>query len=268
MHLDLWAMPDVFLIGCAVGYSRVAANLPVRIEWGGVCFVAAALLCMLSRATLDRRTVWRIIGGERSVPDDQPVISCTVCDLVMPAAAEGSRCPRCRVPLYTRKPDAVIRTVALVIAGFALYIPANVYPMSIALQRGKVVPHRIIDGISELVRAGLWPLAVLIFCTSIAIPVLKLTGLAWFVVSMRRTSAKHLVFKTKLYRAIDELGRWSNIDVFTVAVFVPLLHFGVLANTDAGPGAAPFMLVVVFTMIASRAFDPRLLWDAARTRAA
>lgn len=263
LHLDHWAMPDVFLIGCAVGYSRVAVNLPVVIGAGGWCFVGAALLCMLSRATLDRRTVWRAIAPEPPSPDaPAAVISCVVCDVVMPATAENTPCPRCQRRLRARKPSALLYTVALTIAGFVLYLPANIYPMSVAVQPGGTTQHRIVDGIMELLHAGFWPLAIVIFCTSIAIPVLKLVGMTWLVLSVRHESSQHLVLKTRLYRIIDEIGRWSNVDVFIVAVFVPLIHFGGLASTHPAPAITAFMLVVVLTMIASRSFDPRLLWDA------
>jgi paraquat-inducible protein A len=254
----------VFLIGLAVGYSRIEANLPVTFGWGGFCFVAAAFLSMLSRAALDRRTVWRAIEVEQPAfgPHD-PVLSCTACDLVLPLAAEGSRCPRCRARLHARKPDSIVRTLALIIAGLALFAPANVYPMSTDLQLGELVQHRIVDGIRELFEAGLWPLGILIFCTSIAIPFVKLAGLAWFLLSIRVRSRRQLRLKTRLYRLIDEIGRWSNTDVFTIAVFLPLLQFGQILSTQAAPGAAAFILVVVITMFASSAFDPRLMWDAA-----
>jgi paraquat-inducible protein A len=35
-----------------------------------------------------------------------------------------------------------------------------------------------------------------------------------------------------------------------------------LASIDAGPGAIAFGAVVVLTMLAAEAFDPRLIWDA------
>jgi paraquat-inducible protein A len=44
------------------------------------------------------------------------------------------------------------------------------------------------------------------------------------------------------------------------------LQFGILTTVDPGPGIASFAAVVVLTMIAARAFDPRLMWDAARVR--
>jgi paraquat-inducible protein A len=260
MFLDHWAMPDVFLIGCAVGYSRISADLPTKVEMGGYCFIAAALFCMITRATMERRTVWRAIAPEHSQPQG-PAISCTVCDLVLPARAEGSPCPRCGLKLAARKTDSMVRTASLVIASFLLYLPANIYPMSSNTRLGGLVQHRIIDGIRELFQAGLWPLGVLIFCTSIAIPLLKLLALSWFMISTRRRSGRHLVLKTKLYRAIMEIDRWSNVDVFTVAVFVPLMQFGIITQTRAEPGATAFVLVVVLTMLAARCFDPRLMWD-------
>ncbi len=264
IQLDLWSMPDVFLVGLAVGYSRIVANLSVTIGWGGFCFIAAAFLSMLSRAALDRRTVWRAIdSGQPSLPPGAAVLSCTVCDIVLPMDQEGLPCPRCRSRLHARKPDAIVRTLALLIAALLLYIPSNVYPMSSDTQLGQLIPYRIVDGITELYRAGLWPLGILIFCTSIAIPFLKLAALGWFLISIRRRSRRKLRLKTRLYRFIDEIGRWSNTDVFTIAVFLPVLQFGTLVSSHAETGATAFILVVVLTMFASRAFDPRLMWDAA-----
>jgi paraquat-inducible protein A len=131
------------------------------------------------------------------------------------------------------------------------------------MQMGRPTSHTIFNGVRLLFEAGLWPLGVLIFCTSIAIPMVKIAGLGWCMLSVRRRSKAHLVAKTRLYRFIDEIGRWSNVDPFTIVFFVPLMNFGALASADAAWGATAFMLVVVLTMLASRTFDPRLMWDAA-----
>src|SRR6185437_12721242 len=133
LHLDQWAMPDVFLIGCAVGYSRIAAVMPVKIGWGGICLIFAAFLCILSPECA-------------APPEEQPTLACRFCDLVQPVGAEGRRCPRCGLTLRARKPDSIVRTAALVIAGFALFFPANLYPMSLDRQFGVTVTHRIVDG--------------------------------------------------------------------------------------------------------------------------
>ena len=266
LWLDAWAMPDVYLIGCFVGYTRVTQQLTGSIDAGGYCFVVAAFMSMLTRATLDRRTVWRAIAPERHVAPGERVLSCTACDLIAPVEHAGRPCPRCGLKLRKRKLDAVSRAAALSVAAFVLAFPANLYPMTISYQLGHPVTHRIIDGVSELFQAGLWPLGILIFCTSIAIPFAKLAGMAWFIASVLRRSDRHLRAKTFLYRLIDELGRWSNVDVFTIAAFVPLIRFDGVANALPDDGATAFALVVILTMAASRAFDPRLMWDAAQAR--
>lgn len=263
MWLDLWAMPDVFLVGLFIGYERVHQHLDARLGFGGFCFITAALLTMLTRATLDRRRVWREIVPERVAPLGEESLSCTACDYVAPLRWEGRPCPRCSLTLRARKPDAMARAAALSLAALVLYIPANLYPMTGSSQAGYDTHHRIIDGVRELFQAGLWPFGIVIFCASIAIPLLKLVGMGWFLASVRGRSRRHLKLKTAAYKLIDELGRWSNIDVFTVVVFVPLIQFDGLATARPEPGSTAFSLVVCLTMAASRCFDPRLMWDAA-----
>ena len=261
--LDPWAMPDVFLIGCAIGYSRINPYAPVSVGPGGWCMVGAALMAMMTRASLDRRSIWRCIRAPEVSLSEQPHISCTACNLLIPESAEGQRCPRCYQRVWKRKPFAWTRAAALTLAGFVLYPVANVYPMSMFSSHFIHTTHTIFTGVTDLIDAHLWPLAVLVFVASIGIPFMKLAGMAWFLWSIRYGSDKKLLFKTELYRVIDELGRWSNMDVYTIAVFTPMVQFGQLARFEAGKGTPAFLAVVVFTMMASELFDPRLIWDAA-----
>jgi paraquat-inducible protein A len=266
LELAPWSMADVFLIGAVIGYTRIAVHLAPHIEAGGWCFIAAAFLAMATDGSIDARTAWRAIGAEREPPPGRPVISCAACDLVVPLEQEGRRCPRCRARLRGRSPDAIARTAALVAAGFLLYLPANYFPMTSYLQLGMEQTHTIISGIGRLFDTGFWPLGIVIFCTSIAVPLLKLIGLSWLLLSVRRRSARALTVRTRLHRLIRAVGRWSNVDVFTIAVFAPLLQFGQIVTVRAGIGAEAFATVVVLTMLATRSFDARLMWDAAERR--
>lgn len=262
-HLDLWAMPDVFLIGAAVGYSRVAARLSIAIGPGGWFLIAAALLAMLTRVSLDRRAIWRMIGPSPTALNGD-TIGCQTCDLVVPARLAGGPCPRCQAILWRRQPFSLMRAAALVTAGYLLYPVANYFPMSVQIQLDATKNHTIAAGIEQLFSAGFWPLGIMLFCTSIAIPLLKLCGLTWLLWSTHRQSARGLVFKTRVYRVITEIGRWSNVDVFTIAIFLPIMQFGSLLSVRAGTGAPAFLAVIVLTMLAVRFFDPRLMWDNAR----
>ena len=44
-------------------------------------------------------------------------------------------------------------------------------------------------------------------------------------------------------------------------IFAPMIQFGQVAHFDFMGGAAAFLATVVLSMLAARAFDPRLLWD-------
>jgi paraquat-inducible protein A len=266
--IDPWGMPDVFLLASFVGYYRLInlSQADVSIEPGGFCFIAAGVLTMLSRAALDQRTVWRAVAPEEAVAPGERTLSCTTCDLVQPLDREGQACPRCGARLRARKPDAMVRTAALLAAAFILFFPANILPMNVSNQMGDQVTYTIFTGVSELFRNGLWPLGIVVFCTSILIPVGKIIAVGWCVLSAWRGSTKHLVAKTRIFRVVAELGRWSKTDPFTIVFFVPLINFGALASADAGWGATAFMLMTMLTMAAATTFDPRLMWDAASSR--
>jgi paraquat-inducible protein A len=73
------------------------------------------------------------------------------------------------------------------------------------------------------------------------------------------------MLRTRLYRLIEGIGRWSNIDVFMISILTSLVQFGTLTRVEAEPGAIAFAAVVVLTMLASRSFDARLMWDVVET---
>ncbi len=256
-----WAMPEVMLLGLWVAYGRLAALFALDIGPGGYLWAAAAVAALLTRAMLDPAAIWRAIGDEPVVAGQ--VVACPACRRLAPQDAAGSACPRCGATLHPRKPDSMARTAALTLAGLIFYFPANLLPMAATIQVGAFLPYTVLKGVRDLATANLWGLAVLVFCASFAIPLLKLFGMAWLLWSVRTRSARHLRLKTRLYEVIHEIGRWSMVDIFAIAVFVPLMQFAEIAGARAMPGAAAFVMVVIATMAATETFDPRLLWDAA-----
>ncbi len=151
------------------------------------------------------------------------------------------------------------------LAGLVLYVPANLLPVLSITRFGFNTPYTIIGGVRDLAASGLWPLAAIVFVASIAVPALKLASLAWFLAAIRLRSARLLRQRTALYRFLKHIGRWSNIDVFVVAIAAALVQFGFITRVEPGPGIASFAGVVLLTMIATETFDPRLMWDAAAT---
>jgi paraquat-inducible protein A len=262
-HLRPWMMIEVYLVGCFVAYSRIKVVATIEIGVGGWCLLAASLLFLLTLTQLDERTVWEALPVDAAIGKGSESIACTVCDLIVTGASDGDHCPRCAATLHVRKPDAIRRTTALVITGFLLYVPANVIPVLTTVRLGRSDENTILSGVLELVHNDLWPLAIIVFSASIILPLLKLCGLSWMLIATHLRSRRLLVGRTRFYRMIDLVGRWSNIDVFAVSVLIAALRFGALTEVHAGTGLVAFAAVVIITMVATSVFDTRLMWDVA-----
>ena len=265
-ELDRWAMADVLLIGAGIGYGRIASQLSVTIDAGGWCFVAVAVMTMITRGSLERREVWRCIG-EPPGHEHPDAIACVGCDLLLPPQAEGGSCPRCSARLHRRRPGALGRCTALVIATAVLTPIAYGFPMSAFWKAGQMNSNSVLTGVHRLFTSGFWYFGVIIFVVSVVFPLLKLLVLTWCITSVPRRSRWQLRRRTKLYRFVDEIGRWSTLDPFTVLVFTPMIQFGQVAHFDFMGGAAAFLATVALSMRAAHVFDARLMWDAAREAA-
>lgn len=191
------------------------------------------------------------------------LIRCHLCALVSrpPKGAEHPVCPRCREPLHSRKPESIHRTWALVIAAAFLYIPANVYPVMTVIYFGDGSPDTIFSGVVHLLHAGEIPVALLVLFASVVVPMLKLFALAYLLVSVQRRRARGSRRRSRLYRLLEVVGRWSMLDIFMISILAALVQLGSIATIEAGPGATAFAGVVILTMLAAHSFDPRLIWD-------
>lgn len=257
-----WAMVDVYLLGFLVAYTRLIGMFDVYFDTALYGLIGMMLSMAAVDGSLDHEMIWRALSKTQpnQVVDLNHAVGCHVCGLLNGTTATR-QCCRCNAPLYARKPASISRCWSYVIAGACLYIPANLYPFMTLTSLGKTNSYTIMGGITELAQDGLWPLALLVFFASIAIPVLKLIGLAFMLISTQRGSQTLLHQRTITYRIIEFIGRWSMIDVFMVSILVALVHFGQLAKISANTGMVCFAAVVVLTIFAVDVFDPRLMWD-------
>jgi paraquat-inducible protein A len=163
-------------------------------------------------------------------------------------------------------PTSTAQSAALAIAAVVMLFPAYALPvMHLGILGQTASDTTILSGIVQLWRQGLGGLAAIVFTASFLVPLLKLGGLSWllFAASRKknRTDPRRL---TRVYAAIDFIGRWSMLDVFLVAFLSGAVRFGKLASVHPRPGVVAFGGVVVLTMLATHQFDPRVLWAEAR----
>jgi paraquat-inducible protein A len=192
--------------------------------------------------------------------------ACEVCGLLCRLRGEAGCCPRCRARLHARKPDSVSRTWALVIAAFILYIPANTLPILETRSLFASQSNTIMSGVLLFWNSGSWFVAALIFFASIVVPLTKLIALTLLLLSVRRRRCWQPYQRTRLYRLVDEIGRWSMLDIYVAALSVTLVQVESFASMRIGAGAVAFGAVVVLTMFAVQTFDPRLIWDSLEER--
>jgi paraquat-inducible protein A len=266
-----WAMMEVFMLGVLVAYVKLTDL--ATLELGRALFAFSVLIFILAaaEASIEPRNIWARLGdqGLRKLPKHRArdrIVGCHACGLVLDLSQTKpghAACPRCGAGLHYRKPNSLSRTWALVITAAVLYIPANVFPVMTVISFGHGEPDTILSGVKALVAANMWPLALLVFFASITVPVLKLSGLTFLLVSVQRKSSWRLRDRTVLFRIIESVGRWSMIDIFMISILIALVKLQAIATIEPGIGATSFAGVVVITMIASMMFDPRLMWDAA-----
>jgi paraquat-inducible protein A len=192
------------------------------------------------------------------------LVSCETCGLLtQPASlAEPGFCPRCGSELESRRHRSIERTWALVIAAAICYIPANMLPVLGTTTLGSTEYDTIMGGVVFLFTSGSWPLALIVLIASVMVPLGKLVALGYLLITVQRGSIQGGRQRTRLYRMVELVGRWSMLDVFVDTFTVALVQLNPLMSVHPGPGVLFFAAVVVLTMIAASTFDPRLIWDA------
>jgi paraquat-inducible protein A len=149
---------------------------------------------------------------------------------------------------------------ALALAAAVMLIPANLLPVLTTDTSGNERNDTILSGALQLWQHGLGAIAIIVITASIIIPILKLVGLGWIIFSIRRGPPKNARRLTRVYVALDFIGRWSMLDVFLAAFLTGLVQFGELTMVQARSGIVAFAAAVILTVLATQAFDPRAIW--------
>jgi paraquat-inducible protein A len=275
-----WGMTEVLILGMLVALvklAHIASVVPGVALWA---FGAVMIVLAATAAAFDPRDVWARIGVARNIAPGETIETrpnasgptaaraslfvCHDCGLLSKAAAHAheGRCARCGAGLHFRKPGSIARTWAFLISAVILYIPANVLPVMDTSSLFGAQEDTILSGVVYLWTSGSWPLAVVVFIASIAVPMLKIIAIMFLVISAQFRSTRLLERRTRIYRLVELVGRWSMLDIYVITILVALVQFSALATIKAGPAAIAFGAVVVLTMFAAMSFDPRLIWDA------
>lgn len=278
LHLDEWAMLDVYALGIGVTLIKVHGLAEVHFNMALFCLLGITVFSLLISSCLDKEAFWLALTGQSlsgldvldpkskaSTARQSGLLVCHGCQCLSPAVnpAPGERqvCYRCRTPLHLYKPQSLTNTWALLIAAVILFIPANVLPIMRVYVMGVPDDSTIMDGIIYFFQHGSFGIGLIILTASVLVPLFKMVGLCILLVSIQRRKVQGLISKTKMFHYVEFVGRWSMLDIFVIALMAILINFGNFTAIVAAPAATYFCLVVITTMLAASSFDSRLLWE-------
>src|SRR6202011_3913949 len=152
------------------------------------------------------------------------LILCRTCGLAVSRASirVDRRCPRCQSRIEHRTPFSTEMTLAWLIAGIVLYIPANLLPVMHTSGLLGEADSTILGGILEFWRSGDWDIALLIFVASIAVPFTKFIAIGLLLLTVRKNSRWQQHQRTALYRIGEFIGFWSMLVFFVSALTLAL----------------------------------------------
>ena len=274
VHAEHWLMADIFFVGVLVSIIKLSSLTDIAVNsafWAYLIFVL--LLLKYSRAD-DRHWLCQKLFAPVSTGNVRPGdthldgnhLVCSLCSQINPTHDHtDERCQRCHAKLHPFDPvHSSSVTIAILIAAIIFYFPANLYPMMFTTSLADTIGSTITDGVILLWHMGSYPVALVILTASIILPITKMLILLYLLWSQRNLSQETVqgaLEKLKLYRFIEVIGRWSMVDVFVVAILSALVQFGNLMVITPGPAVFYFCLVVILTVVSTRLFDPRILWQ-------
>ncbi|WP_052029619.1 paraquat-inducible protein A [Vibrio halioticoli] len=267
-HLKHWMMIDVYIVSIAIccfkltDYSDLIFGLSLPVL--GVL----QLVCLALVIRVSPRKYWQSFDQTlRITRPNLPKIQidaisdhlqdCPQCHLVQQV---GKRCIRCHHPIAFNESRSLQATWAFLIVATIALIPANVIPISILFANGARLEDTIYSGVISLVNNDMLVIAIIIFVASILVPVAKILGILYLLLCIHFKRSVFHKQRMVLFYIVKWIGKWSMVDLFVMSIMLTLVDRGQILNFTPGYGAVAFGVVVIFTMLATDALNPKLIW--------
>lgn len=194
----------------------------------------------------------------------EQLIACHECDLLMrkPSAGAGERveCPRCGYELYTHRHQVIRRSLALVIAALLLYVPANFLPIMQLNLLGQASKDTVWSGVLGLYNSGMQGIAVVVFLSSMAVPLLKLLCQLAVLLTIRFDVGRS--YGLLLYRIYQHLREWGMLEVYLMGILVAIVKLIDMADLSLGIGLLCFVALLLVQVWLEVTMSPHQIWEA------
>jgi paraquat-inducible protein A len=190
------------------------------------------------------------------------MVACEHCDAVHQRVHLhfGARaiCLRCGSQLYRECTGAYKRLLPLLLSAFILFVLSNAFPIVSIDLKGVRSRARLIDAVLALQADHMVPLAILVFATTILIPIVEMLLMLHLLVPMRRgRRPRRFEF---IVRCVSMTRPWGMTEVFMIGVLVTVVKLSAMAEVVPGIALWSFSALVI-VLAALLSFDPRDLWQ-------
>jgi paraquat-inducible protein A len=190
------------------------------------------------------------------------LVACHDCDLInqLPDGVAATLvCARCGAVLHRHKPNSIDRSLALTLAALVLFIIALSFPFLAMKSGGFVQETKLLTGIHELWKQGLYGLATLVLLTCVLVPLGQIGGLLYLLAPLKwNLPAPHAM---RVFRLMRHAAPWGMLEIFMLGILVALVKLGKMATIVPGTSAFAFGGLVLVMAAILNALDPPLLWE-------
>lgn len=194
----------------------------------------------------------------------EALIGCHECDLLMrkPVLHDGERaqCPRCGYELFVHRPHVIKRSLALVCTALLLYVPANFLPIMQLNLLGQSSQDTVWSAVLGLYHSGMQGIAVVVFLSSMAIPLLKLLCQLCVLLSIRLDWGRS--YGLLLYRIYHHMREWGMLEVYLMGILVSMVKLMGLADLSLGIGLFCFIALLLIQVWLEVTMSSHQIWEA------
>lgn len=171
-----------------------------------------------------------------------------------------SQCLRCGSLLRRTRRAPLDRGLALNVAALVLYVIVWTAMLMKVSTAGIVHETSLVSGPLELVRQGLWPLALAVAFTTGLAPLVKFAGAIYVLTGLKLRSPPPNLRGVFLF--VRRIGTWSMLEVLLLGVFVAYTKLGDMVHMDIGPAVYALGLLTVVVVWADTVLEPNAVWEA------
>lgn len=190
------------------------------------------------------------------------LVACHECDLLQQEAILRPKgvalCRRCGAHLYRDTPNSLDRALACILASIVLFCLANAFPLiSLELQGGRTTTS-LLGAVMTLYRQEIWPVALLVFITTLLVPAIELITMLYLLLPLRlgiRPAGLSAVF-----RFVEYARPWGMVEVFMLGVLVSVVKLANFATVEPGVALWSFAGLMLLMSATAHAFNPRDFW--------